>query len=118
MQETLAEGPVDAAKRLDFYYGPTRSPDAFPEGSASEHFTPADVALALAALREVIPWAQTRLPEPTSGPSRTWAKRVDDAFCPTSVVLCGSYARGTYRQSQSDVVVLVLGPLRPRGHRG
>lgn len=46
--------PVDAARKLDFYYVPTRYPDAFPEGSASEHFTSSDVDRARESLEEVL----------------------------------------------------------------
>jgi len=61
--------PVDAGKRLDFYYVPTRYPDAFPEGSASEHFTADDVLQARAAMGEVVTWASTQLPGPDGGPT-------------------------------------------------
>ena len=57
----IPDAPLDAGKRLDFYYIPTRHPDAFPEGSASEHFAAQDVALARAAAQEVMAWARGRL---------------------------------------------------------
>lgn len=65
----LGYGPDDAGRRLDFYDVPTRYPDAFPEGSASEHFTDADVAQAKAAVEEVFAWAKRQLPELDRGPN-------------------------------------------------
>ena len=42
-----------------------------------------------------------------------WTERVVASVHPDCIVLCGSYARGTYRDEVSDVDVLVVGGLVP-----
>lgn len=42
-----------------------------------------------------------------------WTERVVASVHPDCIVLCGSYARGTYRDEVSDVDVLVVGGLLP-----
>lgn len=48
-------------RRLDFYYIPTRYPDAFPEGTASEHFGPEDAKEAEACARTILDWVRKSL---------------------------------------------------------
>jgi HEPN domain-containing protein len=70
MRDLASEPPLDAGRRLDFFYVPTRYPDAFPEGSASEHFTGDDVTRAERAVEEVFEWVERQLPvrDPGSNP--------------------------------------------------
>ncbi|CAB1127689.1 DNA-binding protein [Candidatus Hydrogenisulfobacillus filiaventi] len=57
----LASPLYQCGRRLDLFYIPTRYPDAFPEGTASEHFSAEDAKEARACARMVIDWVQNGL---------------------------------------------------------
>lgn len=46
-------------------------------------------------------------------PLETWTRQVAETVGPDAIVLCGSYARGTFVRTQSDVDVLVVGGRLP-----
>lgn len=50
-------------QRLDFFYIPTRYPDAFPEGTASEHFRLDDAMEAQQCAQRILDWVQSLLNE-------------------------------------------------------
>ncbi|RIH87649.1 HEPN domain-containing protein [Calidithermus roseus] len=55
---------VEKARTLDTFYIPTRYPDAFPEGSPSEHYGPMQSEEAIRYAREILAFVRDHMAQP------------------------------------------------------
>ncbi|HID95441.1 MAG TPA: HEPN domain-containing protein [Candidatus Latescibacteria bacterium] len=60
-EQEIDEGLLNAARRLDRLYIPTRYPNGFDQGAPVDYYTRADAESALADARAILQWSEQRI---------------------------------------------------------
>ncbi|MCC6442754.1 MAG: HEPN domain-containing protein [Armatimonadetes bacterium] len=62
LPDETTEALLDAARRLDRHYIPSRYPDAHPEGAPKRYYTRAEASQAVMDAEEVVNWCDQNIP--------------------------------------------------------